>query len=278
MLSLVLVIAAAAPPAPPVKLASTGFRLVDISADCGAFYTEQVVAELISRGFRVVSEREIATLLGLERQKQLLGCGEDASACLVELASALGTDGVLVGDVAKIGQRFQASLRIVDARNGNTLAVHAFKAATEEELVDGLVRAAQLLGDETLRALGRVVAAPSAAVAKTSGLPMPRATGWVPVAVGVLAAGGGVAAFLLSRDDYAKLDPSVGPPGRLSVDDATRIAGRGSMLQTVGVGLMVAGAVVTAAGATVLLFGRPAQVQAFVAPGGAGVGVAGTFP
>lgn len=275
MLLSVLVMAAAVAPAQPVKLASTGLRVVDIAPERGAFYAEQVVTTLIARGFRVVSEREIATLIGLERQKQLLGgCADDASACLIELASALGTDGVVVGDVAKIGQRFQASLRIVDAGTGATLAVHAFKADTEEALVDGLVQGAQTMGDALLRTLGR---APAASVS-AGGIPVARAVGWAPVALGVLAAGAGVGAFVVSRDDYAKLDPAMGARGRLTVAEATAIAGRGDTLQTAGVALMVAGGVVAVAGATVLLFGRSAQVHAVVTPGGAGLGLAGTFP
>jgi hypothetical protein len=36
-------------------------------------------------------------LLGLERQKQMLGCAEDSSNCLAELAGALGARFVLNG-------------------------------------------------------------------------------------------------------------------------------------------------------------------------------------
>ena len=52
--------------------------------------TEAVTAEIAARGlFQVISASEVQTLLGFERQKQLLGCSEEGE-CLTELAGALG--------------------------------------------------------------------------------------------------------------------------------------------------------------------------------------------
>ena len=42
--------------------------------------TESITAEIEARGyFQAISSQEIATLIGVERQKQLLGCSEDSS-------------------------------------------------------------------------------------------------------------------------------------------------------------------------------------------------------
>ena len=42
--------------------------------------SEALAGELARRGFfEVVSQRDMTTLLGLERQKQLLGCSEEAN-------------------------------------------------------------------------------------------------------------------------------------------------------------------------------------------------------
>src|SRR4051812_9527469 len=99
MLWLSVAILAAAPAAP--KIAMPGLHLVDIPAERGSLYTETLATELIARGVRVVTEQEISALLGLERQREILGCAEGS--CLIELGNALGVDGVLLGHVAKIG-------------------------------------------------------------------------------------------------------------------------------------------------------------------------------
>ena len=58
---------------------------------------EQILTELsqVAR-YTVVGASDIATLIGLERQKQLQGCGEDSESCMAELGNALGVEGVLV--------------------------------------------------------------------------------------------------------------------------------------------------------------------------------------
>src|SRR5688500_12106365 len=49
--------------------------------------SETVANETQARGFfQVLSSREVATLIGLERQRELLGCSDDSSACLTELS------------------------------------------------------------------------------------------------------------------------------------------------------------------------------------------------
>jgi hypothetical protein len=51
--------------------------------------TERLATTLEARGvYEVISSKDVQTLLGLERQKQLLGCGE--TACYAELTGAMG--------------------------------------------------------------------------------------------------------------------------------------------------------------------------------------------
>lgn len=57
-------------------------------------------------------------MIGLERQKKLLGCADDRSSCVAELAGALGTDGIIVGSPGKPGTNFTISLKIIRARDG----------------------------------------------------------------------------------------------------------------------------------------------------------------
>jgi TolB-like protein len=84
--------------------------------------TDLVTAEVDARGyFDPISSNEIETMLGAERQRQLLGCGEDSSSCLAELAGALGAGFMLTGSLAKVGGVYQLNLQVVDTRNARTL-------------------------------------------------------------------------------------------------------------------------------------------------------------
>lgn len=72
--------------------------------------------------FQVTSQVEVANLLGLERQRQLLGCAESSSSCAAELAGALGAQFLMSGSVTKLGQdAFQLSLQLQDTTRATTL-------------------------------------------------------------------------------------------------------------------------------------------------------------
>ena len=87
-----------------------------VEASVAAAMTEALTAEVSRRGFfTVVSSSDIRTVLGLERQKALLGCSEEATNCLTELAGALGAPFVLSGTVARLGDSFQLTLQTIDA-------------------------------------------------------------------------------------------------------------------------------------------------------------------
>ena len=49
----------------------------------------------------VTSSKDVQAIVGLDRQKQLLGCGTQS--CSAELAGALSVDAPLFGSVAKAG-------------------------------------------------------------------------------------------------------------------------------------------------------------------------------
>jgi len=79
--------------------------------------SESVTQEVASAGyFRVISAREVQTLLGFERKKQLLGCSEDSGSCLQELAGAMGARFVMSGTIAKLGDALQLSLQVLDSQ------------------------------------------------------------------------------------------------------------------------------------------------------------------
>jgi hypothetical protein len=78
--------------------------------------TDSVTGEVGARGFfEVASSRDIQTLLGVQRQRQLVGCG-DNGACMTELAGAIGARFVLSGQLAKLGDAYQLSLQMLDSQ------------------------------------------------------------------------------------------------------------------------------------------------------------------
>jgi hypothetical protein len=256
----------------PVKVASPGFRVVDISAEKGAFYSEHFANRMLAAGIAVVTQREISEMIGLERQKQLLGCSE-GNQCMVELANALGVNGILLGDVAKLGSRFQISLKVIDAGNGQALSVKSFRANDEEALIDGLSSAANEMAIELQRRFGRV----PVATAAPSGGGVSKTTWWIPAVGGALLVGAGALCLGLSRGDYAQLDPSQ-PPATLTETQANEIAARGKGLQTAAVVLFAVGAAAAVSAAGIAVFGTETRVIATVTPEGGAFSIAGSFP
>jgi hypothetical protein len=61
------------------------------------------------------------TMLGLERQKQLMGCSDASSTCMTELAGALGARLVLTGSVTRLGDAYQLNLQTVDTTKAQPL-------------------------------------------------------------------------------------------------------------------------------------------------------------
>jgi TolB-like protein len=117
--------------------------------------TEAVKAELLSEvalteaaavgGLEVVGKSDINALLGLEKQKQMLGCGED-TACLAEIGGALGVDYLLTGSLGRLGALYRLDLRLVDAKKARVLD-RAGESVTgdEEKLVATVQRGVRRL-------------------------------------------------------------------------------------------------------------------------------------
>src|SRR6516165_8229324 len=103
---------AAAPPKLAVLQVQNG---EGVPASTAQAITEAVVAEVRKQSkAEVITQREIASILSLEKQKEMLGCQTDA--CMAELGGALGTDRLVSGDMAKLGESFLLHLRVVDVK------------------------------------------------------------------------------------------------------------------------------------------------------------------
>ncbi|HVE83386.1 MAG TPA: hypothetical protein VND93_11085, partial [Myxococcales bacterium] len=199
--TVVVAAALAAPqPAAPVKLAAPGLTGLNVNAEELEFYTEHLAQQLTLAGVQVITGKQISSLLGLERQKQLLGCKE-GSACMAELASALGVDGVVTGSVGKLEKSYRVNVSIVAASDGRSLSAYSARAGSSEELVEDLTAAAAQMAAEVTRARRGDAAAAALRADRPPRFPNARpraeAQGWPrrPYAW-IPAAGGGALAVL----------------------------------------------------------------------------------
>ncbi|MFT3843394.1 MAG: hypothetical protein QM723_40805 [Myxococcaceae bacterium] len=150
MTGLLLTIALAAA---PLKMAAPGLAPSGLPPDRAEFLSGYVATQVALAGVKVVSSKEIAAIIGMERQKELLGC-KDSSQCLEEIAAALGTDALLVGDVALFGGRYVATLKVVRSSNGQTVAIQTVEAANEADFLEALRGASARLAADALQAFG----------------------------------------------------------------------------------------------------------------------------
>ncbi len=244
--------------AAPFTVAAPGFRCAGIDAAVCDAYLEHFSTGLAREGRLVVRTRsDIAQLLGVERQKALLGC--DEGSCLVELIGGLGVDAVLNGGVSRTDAGYIATLRLLRARDGGELASASSRFESSKEMEDWLDVQAEVIADKL---------AP----------PPPRP----PVNKGrvALLAGGGVllvtgaVLYALSKMDAAALK---GNPPPADIDG---IAARGRVIQPLGLALGITGAVALAGALLWLALDDSDAPAPSVAPiaGGAMVGLSWRLP
>jgi hypothetical protein len=247
-------------------LAAQGVPVAEAAA-----VTDALVTALSSRGlFRVVSSKEVAQMLGVERQRQLLGvCEANEGACAGNVAEATGARFVLSGSLSLLGPTYQLSLQMLDTVKGQPVG-----------------RASRLSAD-----LGVLRAQVPYAVAEATGVPLPPPPSRVlqvsMIAVGGAAAVGGAFTGLLALSRQTVLNEELCP-------GATKGAGcagvnlrprayyveQNQALTTqkfLSVGLMAGGALLAAAGVWLLPAPEGGPRVALV-PGPGGVVVAGVWP
>lgn len=243
------------------KLAAPGLRCADFSVNACEAFNDHLNQGLTARGLSVVSAADISAVLGHERQKAMLGCAEDS--CSAEIAAALGVDGMVVGSVAKVGNAILVNVRIVSAKNSQSLAQFSRSATSVEAVPTALEDAARVLADK---------------LAPSESRGPPRTLALIPGGVAVAAGIGAGVAFAMSLDAAQKLR-TMNAPAEL---DPIATASTGRTAQTAGwilAGVAGAGAI----GAVVLLVvGSPpgdAPPVTFVpTPEGGSLVVQGRFP
>jgi hypothetical protein len=250
----------------PIKVAATRVNLVDGTEARAQFYTEHLVDRLSEQGLQVTSPREVAAILGVERQRELLGCAEQ-NGCLAEIANALGVDGLVLGDLARVGRSFQVNVKIIAAQSGRRLATFSASVDAEGELVSTLTRAAAELARDLRLSLGGQAPTRQAGGA--------RRWWWVP---SIVAVGG----LVLASVEFASAENARVTLLNGFFDSSAALqrlqAGQGA--RTVG---FISAGVATAALLTMtglLVFGGEPQLapSAWLGPSGAGLGVSGVLP
>lgn len=229
-----------------------------------AAFTEAVTTAISARGvFDVISSRDVAALLGVERQKQLLGCGEEANSCMAELSGALGARFVTTGTLAKLGDAWQLTLTTLDSQTakpvGRSIRIGAQLSVIQAQLP---------------WAVSEATATPSPAPVSRV-LPV----GLVTVGAAIVLGGGVLGIQALSNE--ASLAAELGNERPGALDSRAQYVTRSqnpSMMKTVSLIMMGGGAVVAATGVLLLIRTRDSSASAALVPTLEGAALVGVFP
>ncbi|HEY6001421.1 MAG TPA: hypothetical protein VIV57_01025 [Anaeromyxobacter sp.] len=287
----------AASPAGRQKIAVLDVRAVQGVAPGTAAILTAIVVDGASRGFDVISQSDVAAMIGFEKQRQMLGCAED-SGCLAEIGGALGVDYVLSGQVGQIGSRYHLSLRLLDSRKAK---VASRVARFSERDDDALAAAAQAAVADLMAGVGQARGVPPplppgagepSAMPDLSARPKApaagatradrsfwssRAAAWTTLGAGVALAAGGVVFGLQARAARNDLADAWRRPDYASFyDRKSSEAKRDALLANV-----LYGAGAATAGVGVWMFVRSGPSTVTVAPlagsGTLGLAAAGGF-
>ncbi len=241
------------------KLAVLDVQPVGAKTEEAVALGEAMAQELSRRGFfDVISSSEIRTLLGVERQKQLLGCGD--SSCTAELSGALGARFVLQSTLTRLGDSLQLSLQMLDTAKSQTQA-----------------RSVRIARD--VKQLGEVL---PWALAEATATPLPpapsRVLPWALIGVGAAAfAGGGIVAI----DGFSReraLSTALKPENVIFQTYANYQEELGVIARNKALGLSMVAGGAALLGLGIALFPRETGGAVALLPTGNGAVVVGVFP
>jgi len=261
-----------APGSDSIRLALPGLMSPNVDAANLKYYSQFLSQQLTLEGARVVTPEEMAQVIGLERQRQLLGCGDNSGSCLTELANALGVEALVMGTVGRFDGQFQVDVKVISATDAHALVAYSHRVEGESELLDDLTQAAHQLAAGLRVKLHKTADAMVATSGPTNN--RLRSYVWIPtVAAGVF---GAAAAFAFVETVNHHNDLVQGRP----IANPTAYGQEGSTYQTAGWILASASLAGLASAATLYVLGAPARARATVAlaPRGATFGMEVTLP
>lgn len=97
------------------------------------------------RGVSVLTQSDVAALLGLEKTRQMLGCSD--SGCMAEIGGALGADRVVHGSLGRVGGSLVVNLSSLDPKRGSAASSvsERLRGRGEEAFLDALPAIADAL-------------------------------------------------------------------------------------------------------------------------------------
>lgn len=199
-----------------------------------ASLSEAFANRLSRAGAKVSSPRAIAVALGIERQRQLLGCSE-ATSCVAELAGALGTEVIAMGDLVKTSKALRLSLKLIAAKDASILATWEGVASSDDELFGLVESAVEQLYPAAASKLGRS---------------SPRTRSWwflLPTALGAAAGVGAALTQSIAGQRFADIPTSSSEPRSLTEVRKLRAEGEAAQWGTRGLLLVGAAGLVTGA-------------------------------
>jgi hypothetical protein len=260
-------VALAAAPASGLKLAQRELQTVGIDAELGRFYSEHLAQQLKLAGAEVITPQEMASLLGMERQRQLMGCGEGS--CMAELANALGTDGLVLGGAAKVGGTFHFDFKIISSLDGKTVAAVSEEASGDSAALESIARSARALATQAAQALGRTLNA-KFEQPKTSLKP----GAYAAFAVGAAGLGIGIIFTVLAHNSWNALASG----SIANAADGRALQNNGQTQQLISAVGYVFAAIGGATGIGLFVASPKATATVTPLPGGAGFAFAGALP
>jgi len=262
---------------PPLKLGAPGLQQVGLTKELAAFYGDHLAQQLVLAGVVVTTSSEIQAVLGLERQRQLVGCEE--AQCVGDLGALLGVEGLITGAIAKVGGTYQLNIKVIDGKTGAGLSAASLTTTSESELLESMGRAARAMARELFVKLDRAPTGLSAQSDVNAG--WVRRRSWIPAVAGVVFAGVGVPLMISGNRDYNDLKDVLRPTD-FQGQTPEAFAATGQLKQVLGLTLTSVGVAALLGAGAMFLFGgekdTPVAVIAPLSSGGAAVMVTGALP
>ena len=145
-----------------------------VSADLLPTLTEVLTVEIAELGlYRVIAGRDIQSMLGFERQKEVLGCTE--AACLAEIGGALGVDRIVASHIGMVGSTYVLNIKLINIRAADTEGrVYETVRGEVDDIIDVMRRSVGKLlgtGSKAARSQPPSSAAPAATAGRTEASP-----------------------------------------------------------------------------------------------------------
>ena len=118
--------------------------------------TEVLTVEIAEIGlYKVIAGRDIQSMLGFERQKDVLGCTD--AACLAEIGGALGVDRIVASHIGMVGSTYVVNIKLINIRMANTegRAYETVRGESDALIATVKKSARKLLGPGSKAAIAR---------------------------------------------------------------------------------------------------------------------------